>query len=167
MNARLALIGAPGAGKTTVGALVADTWGADFVDTDAEYERRYGHSVAEAVIDDEAAFRVAEEGLVLTALGADGAVVAVGSGAPMSPRVRAGLAAVPTVWLEVGLVAAARRTGLSGSRPVAMGNVRGQLHDMLQQRAEVYRSAAGHTLPTDDKDPGEIAEDVVRWEAGR
>ncbi len=167
MNARLALIGAPGAGKTTVGALVADTWGADFVDTDAEYERRYGHSVAEAVIDDEAAFRVAEEGLVLTALGADGAAVAVGSGAPMSPRVRAGLAAVPTVWLEVGLVAAARRTGLSGSRPVAMGNVRGQLHDMLQQRAEVYRSAAGHTLPTDDRDPVEIAEDVVRWEAGR
>ncbi len=167
MSARLALIGAPGAGKSAVGALVADMWGADFVDTDTEYERTYGHSVAEAVIDDEAAFRVAEEALVLTALDADGAVVAVGSGAPMSPRVREGLAPVPTVWLEVGLVAAARRTGLSGSRPVAMGNVRGQLHDMLQQRAEVYRSAAGRTMPTDDRDPVQIAEEVVRWEAGR
>src|SRR5690606_18576270 len=107
VSARLALIGAPGAGKSTVGALLADRWGATLVDTDTEYERTHGHGVAEAVIDDEATFRVAEESVVLAALETDGAVVAVGSGAPMSQPVREALTSVPTVWLEVGLVAAA------------------------------------------------------------
>lgn len=167
MSARLALIGAPGAGKSTVGALLADRWGATLVDTDTEYERTHGHGVAEAVIDDEATFRVAEESVVLAALETDGAVVAVGSGAPMSQPVREALTSVPTVWLEVGLVAAARRTGLSGARPVAMGNVRGQLHDMLLQRAEVYRTLAQLIVVTDERAAAEIADDVVRWEAGR
>ncbi|MEZ5157415.1 MAG: hypothetical protein R2687_01145 [Candidatus Nanopelagicales bacterium] len=40
---------------------------------------------------------------------------------------------------EVGLADAARRTGLSGARPVSLGNVRGQLHDMLVERAKAYR----------------------------
>ena len=73
--------------------------------------------MAEAVIDDEAAFRAIEERIVLDALDESGAVVAVGSGALASQKVRDALVTVRVVWLELGLVDAARRTGLSEPAP--------------------------------------------------
>jgi shikimate kinase len=69
------------------------------------------------------------------------------------------------VWLEVGLVDAARRTGLSGARPVALGNVRGQLHDMLKQWAQVYGGLADLQVTTDGRDPVDIIEEIMEWEA--
>ena len=65
----------------------------------------------------------------------------------------------------MGLVDAARRTGLSGARPVALGNVRGQLHDMLKQWAQVYSGLADLQVTTDGRDPADIIEEIVEWEA--
>lgn len=167
MSARLALVGAPGAGKTTIGRSLADIWECRFIDTDAEYEAVHGHSVAEAIIDDEQTFRRREIALVTGSLASDAAVVAVGSGAVMADEVRAALMAVPTVWLEVGLVDAAKRTGLSGARPVALGNVRGQLDSMLKQRARVYGEASDLQVATDGRDPEDIIAEITTWEAQR
>lgn len=164
MTARLALIGAPGAGKSTVAADLARRWGCPCLDTDERYTAEHGRTVADAVIDDEAAFREVEERIVLDALGEAGAVVAVGSGALASEKVRQALGTVPVVWLELGLVDAARRTGLSGARPLSLGNVRGQLHEMLKQRAAVYASVADHTVDTDGRQPAEVADEIADWE---
>ena len=112
MTARLAIVGAPGAGKSSVAAELAHRWECPLRDTDADY----GSPVSDAIIEDEAAFRQAEEALVLAALREPGAVVAVGSGAVTEPVLRA-LQDTSVVWLEVGLSEAARRTGLSGMRP--------------------------------------------------
>ncbi len=160
-------MGAPGAGKTTIGRSLADIWECRFIDTDAEYEAVHGHSVAEAIIDDEQTFRRREIALVTGSLASDAAVVAVGSGAVMADEVRAALMAVPTVWLEVGLVDAAKRTGLSGARPVALGNVRGQLDSMLKQRARVYGEASDLQVATDGRDPEDIIAEITTWEAQR
>jgi shikimate kinase len=135
------------------------------VDTDEEYQRLYARSVGDAVIDDEAAFRAAESRILRRALRDTDGVVAVGSGALADAGVRQALADVPTVWLEVGLVEAARRTGLSGARPLSMGNVRGQLHDMLKQRADVYAAAADFTTVTDNRTATDVADEIVEWEA--
>jgi shikimate kinase len=167
LTARLALIGAPGSGKSTVGRRISELWACPFIDTDAEYEALYGHSVAEAVIDDESAFRRRETELVTAALRRTAAVVAVGGGAVLADQVRAALAAVPTVWLEVGLVDAAKRTGLSGARPVALGNVRGQLDTMLKQRAGVYGEVCDLHVVTDGRTPEDIIADITTWEAQR
>jgi shikimate kinase len=167
LTARLALIGAPGAGKTTVGRQLARLWDCPFIDTDDEYAVTYGHSVAEAVIDDEPAFRDRERDVVTRALNAPAAVVAVGSGALACAQVRSALDPVPTVWLEVGLVDAAKRTGLSGARPVALGNVRGQLHEMLAQRAPIYDAAADLRCGTDGRTPQDIVGEITQWEAAR
>ena len=105
--------------------------------------------------------------LVTGSLASDAAVVAVGSGAVMADEVRAALMAVPTVWLEVGLVDAAKRTGLSGARPVALGNVRGQLDSMLKQRARVYGEASDLQVATDGRDPEDIIAEITTWEAQR
>lgn len=165
MTARIALVGAPGAGKSSVASALAEGWECPVVDTDAVFEQESGRSVAEAVIDDEAGFRAREEALAVRALATPGAVVAVGSGAVESAQVQQALAEVPTVWLDVGLVDAARRTGLSGSRPVALGNIRGQFHTMLQQRAEIYRQVADLQVTTDGRTPEDVAAQIAEWEA--
>ncbi len=165
MTARLALVGAPGAGKSAVAEELAVRWGCDLLDTDAMYALRTGRSVADAVVEDEAGFRAQEREIVLDALSRPGAVVAVSSGAVTDPVVQEALAAVPVVWLEVGLVDAARRTGLSGARPLSLGNIRGQLHDMLKERAGLYASLADHTILTDGRVAGEVADEIVAWEA--
>ncbi len=160
MTARLALVGGPGAGKTAVARELAARWGCSYVDTDEQYERMHARTVADAVICDESGFRRDEQTVVVEALRNDGAVIAVGSGALASAQVRDALARVPTVWLDVGLAQMAKRTGLSAARPVALGNVRGQLHEMLQQRAAVYAAVATATVNTDGRTVAEVADDV-------
>ena len=62
MTARLVLMGAPGSGKSSVGALLAQRWGVPFADVDAVIESRVGKSVAEIFADDgEPVFRAFEE----------------------------------------------------------------------------------------------------------
>jgi shikimate kinase len=164
VTARLALVGAPGAGKSEVAAELARRWECPLVDTDAEYERVHGRTVADAVVDDEASFRIAEREIVLAALERPGVVVAVGGGAPADSEVAVALRTVRVVWLEVGLVDAARRTGLSGARPLSLGNVRGQLHEMLKSRASMYASVADLRVGTDGRGVGDVADEIAKWE---
>ncbi len=166
MSARLALIGAPGAGKSAIAAELAERWGCPVIDTDALYDHEHGASVAEALIDDETAFRITEQELVLRALQTQGAVVAVGSGA-LSEPVLGALRDLPVVWLEVGLVDAVRRSGLSGIRPLALGNVRAQMAQMLQERAPLYASVADLSVTTDARMVSSVAEEIEQWEASR
>jgi shikimate kinase len=126
----------------------------------------HGVTVGDAVIDDEAAFRQREEALVLEALRTAGAIVAVGSGALSEPVLEA-LRTLPVVWLEVGLVDAVRRSGLSGMRPVALGNVRAQIGDMLAERAPMYVSVADLTVSTDARMVTSVAEEIEDWERTR
>jgi shikimate kinase len=166
LTARLALVGAPGSGKTSIGRAVAQRWECGFVDSDEQYQAMTGTTVGEAVIDDEASFRKAEQQIVLEALGTAGVVVAVGSGA-VHGDVAEALRSIPVVWLEVGLPDTARRTGLSGARPLSLGNVRGQLHEMLKARAEVYSQVADLVVKTDGRIVESVAEEIVGWETER
>ncbi|MGN6678479.1 MAG: shikimate kinase, partial [Streptosporangiaceae bacterium] len=86
------LIGPPGAGKTTVGALLADRIGVAFTDTDAIVESVAGKPVSEIFIEDgEPVFRELERAAVARALAGGDGVVAVGGGAVLDPQTQAGL----------------------------------------------------------------------------
>jgi shikimate kinase len=167
VTCRLALIGAAGSGKSAVAGEVGQRWGAWVRDTDADFEAQHGRPVAAAVVDDEESFRARETLIVLDALAAEGAVVAVGSGAVVDPRVAQALADVPTVWLRVGLADAARRTGLSAARPAALGNVRAQLHAMLKERDALYAELADMTVATDAIGIEEVVARIEEWERQR
>ncbi len=166
MIARLALVGAPGCGKTAVAAELAERWSCPLLDTDALYEQEHGSSVGDAVIDDELAFRADEEQIVLDALRQPAGVVAVGSGA-MSEAVRSALVALPVVWLQVGLVDAVRRSGLAGIRPVALGNIRAQMADMMAERAPWYEACADLVVATDGRAVAAVADEIEEWEKSR
>ena len=158
---RVVLVGAMGAGKTTVGRRVAEALGVDFLDTDQMVERVAGRTVAEIFVDDgEPHFRDLERAAVAEALGAHDGVLALGGGAVLDPATRERLTGHPVVFLRVGLGDAVKRVGLGTSRPLLLGNVRGRIKTLLDERAPVYESVATITVDTDGRTPEEVAREI-------
>jgi shikimate kinase len=157
------LVGPPGAGKSTVGPLLAGLLGTAFTDTDAAVEATAGKPVSDIFIDDgEPAFRALERQAAQAALGGAGGVIALGGGAVLDPEVQQLLSGQPVVYLETGFAAALSRTGLSQARPLLIGiNPRAKLRELLDQRVPVYQRLAWITVRTDDAEPGQIAADIA------
>lgn len=156
------LVGPPGAGKSTVGALLAERLGTQLCDSDAVVEAQAGARVADIFVDaGEQHFRKLEEAVVLAALDAWSGVLALGGGAVCSAAVRAALAGRRTVFLNVGLAEAARRVGLGAARPLLLGNVRGQLKALMDARRPWYEAVAWEVVPTDGRSAADVADDVL------
>src|SRR5215469_4989978 len=148
------LLGPPGAGKTTVGALLAARLGVGFTDTDTEVEAVAGKPVGDIFIEDgEPAFRELERDAVARALTSSDGVVAVGGGAVLDQRTQERLAGRPVVYLETGFAAAAQRVGLAQARPLLLRNPRATLKALMDQRLPIYCKLAWMTVGTDDQDP--------------
>lgn len=160
------LVGPPGAGKSSVGRLLASELGVPFADTDELVARAAGKPVGDIFVEDgEQAFRELERGAVargLDAAGPDGGVLALGSGAVLDADVRRMIAARTVVYLEVGFTTVAKRTGMDRPRVVVPGNPRGQLRAMLEERRPVYAALASVTVSTDSTAPEEVAADLAR-----
>ncbi len=160
----IALIGAPGSGKSTVGALLADRLGVGFVDVDAAIEARDGRLIREIFAEDgEPAFRELERAASLELL-AGGGVVSLGGGAPMTPAIAEALggSGVETVWLQVDARNAAQRIGLDEGRPLlAGGGIRATLIKLLNQRTPVYAATARHHVDTSGREPEAIVDAIV------
>lgn len=162
------LVGAPGAGKTSVGRLLAGRLGVPFRDTDADVERTAGATVADVFVEQgEAAFRALERTAVAAALGEHDGVLALGGGAVLDASTREQLRGHTVVFLDVGLAAAAKRVGLARDRPLLLGNPRAVLHRLLEARRPLYEEVATLTLRTDDGTPDDLADAVVEALAGR
>ena len=131
-----------GAGKTTLGAALAELLGRPFVDVDAEIEERAGTSIAEIFRESgEARFRELEEEGIREALRApEPAVIALGGGALGSGATRALLnARAFTVLVEVDPSVAWERASATG-RPLAREE--GQFHSLFAERLPVYEATA-------------------------
>ena len=156
----IVLVGAPGAGKSTVGAELAGLLGRSFIDVDARIEEAVGKPVAEIFADEgEACFRALEESTALELL-ETGQVVSLGGGAVMNPRIREALAGHDVIWLEVSIQQAFRRIGLHAAPP-AFGNLRGRLIKLLRERTPVYEAVSTTRVDTDRRAPGEIAMELA------
>jgi shikimate kinase len=158
----LVLVGPPGAGKTSVGRLVAERLGVAFRDTDADVEALTGKSIPELFYDDgEDAFRELERTAVGLALHEHPGVLSLGGGAVLSPETRQRLLPHNVVFLSVGLSEAVRRVGMSAARPVLRLNPRAQLQQLLAARLPLYREVASLEISTDGKTPAQVAEELL------
>jgi len=165
MSGSIVLIGAPGSGKTTVGAMLAERLGVPFNDADAIIVERAGRSIAEIFTDDgEAAFRALEEQVTAELLELPG-VLSLGGGAVLSSTTRAALRSHRVVWLRIGLSQSVKRVGLDTARPFLLGNVRGQLLKLLNERAPLYAEVATEVVDTDDTTPAEVVETIMNAHA--
>jgi shikimate kinase len=156
------LIGPPGAGKSTVGPLLAALLGAEFTETDTMVEAVAGKPVSDIFISDgEPAFRDLERRAVAEALAGRPGIVALGGGAVMDPGTRDLLAGHRVVYLRTGFTSAVRRVGLDTPRPLLLQNPRARMRELLEQRLPVYEALARITVTTDDRDPQEIADEIA------
>ena len=162
----IVLVGPPSAGKTSVGLLLAAELGVPFADTDDLVAAAAGKPVGDIFIEDgEQVFRELERGAVargLDAVGPEGGVLALGSGAVLDPDVRRMLAGQVIIFLEAGFATVAKRTGMDRPRVVIPGNPRGRLRAMLEERRPVYAELASVTAVTDDMAPEEVAADLAK-----
>ena len=158
---RVVLVGAMGAGKTTVAELLADQWRLPARDTDRDVEAAEGRSIAEIFVDDgEARFRELERSAVAAALAEHIGILALGGGAVLDEQTRARLAGHRVVFLQVGLSDAVKRVGLGSARPLLLGNVRGRIKALLDERLPVYREVADIVVETDGRPAAEVAAEV-------
>lgn len=157
----IALIGAPGAGKSTVGRQLADRLQLPFVDVDTRIEAHTGKLVREIFADDgETRFRALERDASIAALAEPG-VVSLGGGAVMTAEVADALRPVTVVWLEVSVTQASRRVGLNQARPLLLGNLRGTLIKLLAERTPVYQNLATITVHTDSTPVRVIVDQII------
>ena len=163
MTSAVVLIGPPGAGKSSVGSLLAAELGVPFADTDDLVAVAAGKPVGDIFVDDgEPVFREFERLAVARGLEDVGhGVLALGSGAVLDPDVRRMLAGQLIVYLEAEFATVAKRTGMDRPRVVIPGNPRGRLRAMLEERRPVYAELAELTVPTDDLAAEEVAADLA------
>jgi len=162
MSPVVVLIGPPGAGKSTVAAVLAERLGVPVRDTDADVEATAGKPIGDIFVDDgEPAFRELERAAVLAALAEHAGVLALGGGAVLNPLTEQALAGVAVVFLDVQITDAARRVGLNRDRPLLVGNPRAQWIKLMESRRPVYERAATVTVATDGITPEEVADQVI------
>lgn len=161
---RVLLVGMMGAGKTTVGRLLAERWGCAYVDSDREVEETTGHGVAELFESGgEAAFRSLETDALRQAVAGDEpAVVSVAGGAVLDPGNRELLRASGTVvWLRADPATLAARVGNGAGRPLLAGDPAGALRRLDAVRRPLYAEVADVVVDVDDLGPREVADRVA------
>lgn len=158
----IVLIGVPGAGKSTVGKLLAEELKLDFIDTDQVIEQQAGKSISDIFIQDgEAVFRKIEKQVIAQALQADDVVVSLGGGALIDEETRQSVKQRKAIWLQAGLTQAVDRVGMNRNRPLLLGNVRGQLADLMAAREPLYVECAWFAVDTNELNPSQVVEVIV------
>ena len=154
-----------GAGKTLVGALVAQTARAQFFDLDTMVEDRAGMSIAEIfATHSEEAFRAFEKSALPTVL-KPGAVVALGGGVVMDDdNWRLIDDNATSVYLEVPFAVIWERIRHFHGRPLILNRSAADVEALLDQRRPRYEQATHRVDGT--KPPRALAEEVLKlWSA--
>jgi shikimate kinase len=153
----LVLVGPMGAGKSTVGQLLAERLGVGYRDTDDDIVAEQGRSIADIFVDDgEPAFRAIEKQAVRRALAEHEGVLALGGGAVLDADTRALLAGHRVVYLSMDVEEAVKRTGLNAARPLLAVNPRKQWRELMEARRHLYEEVATAVVATDGRTPEEV-----------
>lgn len=164
MTPRLLLVGMMGAGKTTVGSLLARHLGWRYRDSDADVEEDTGLTVPEIFArHGEDAFRAAEARVLAEACADPAAsVVSVAGGAVLDPRTRRRISDCGTVvWLRARPETLAARVGDGAGRPLLGEDPAAALVRLNDVRAPLYAEVADVVVDVDDLAPDVAAERVL------
>lgn len=167
-SSSVALIGYRGTGKTTVARLLASKLSYDWVDADVEVELQAGKSIATIFEESgEQAFRDLESQVVAELCQRERTVLALGGGAILREENRNWIAKCSkVVWLQATATTIAERVlgdSTTADRRPNLTN-RGGLHEieqLLAEREPIYRACATLEVDTEDRDPADIATEIV------
>jgi len=157
------LIGFMGAGKSTVGRIVAERLERPFVDLDARIEAERGRPIPEIFENDgEAAFRELEQEALHSLAEEAPSIVACGGGVVISDANRAALKRMGhVIYLRVSAGETLARVGNDGTRPLLSGA--GGLiaaTALLEARESLYTAVADATIDTVGRNAEDVADEV-------
>jgi len=162
------LIGYRGSGKSSVAAPLGRRLGWNWIDADAEIERRAGRTIRQIFSEQgEPHFRGLERQILAELLGQDRLVVAAGGGAVLNAHMRDEMhAAGPVVWLRASADLLQRRINSDQStaerRPdLTVSGGHREIVELLAQREPLYRECATVTIETDNLSVDEIVDSVL------
>ena len=163
-SSKILLVGMMGAGKTTVGRLLAERLGWPYLDSDEQVVERTGRTVPELFAErGEAAFRAEEKQALADAVAAAGpAVVSVAGGAVLDPENRQRLEQGGTVvWLRAPVGTLAARVGSGEGRPLLGDDPAAALRRLEAERRPLYAALAEVVIDVDRLTPEEAAEQIL------
>jgi shikimate kinase len=156
------LVGPPGAGKSTVGRLLASRFGTTYRDTDLDVEQTAGMKVADVFFEHgEEHFRDLERVAVATALTEHDGVLVLGGGAILDSATRELLHDHRVIFLDVDLADATKRVGLNRDRPLLLGNPRAQLFALMEARRPLYEEVALAVVNSSGKTVAAVTAEVA------
>ena len=150
-KSNIVLIGMPGAGKSTLGVVLAKILGMDFVDGDILIQNQVGNTL-QKVIDAQGVDGFLQvENDVLAAVDVQNTVISTGGSAIYSDEAMRHLTEIGTVvYLDVSLEELRTRLGSLHERGVVMRKgVSMSLDEIFEERGPLYRKYAEVTLQTD------------------
>lgn len=167
---RVFLVGPMGAGKTTIGRLLAKSLKMQFVDSDLEIEDRCGADISWIFdVEGEAGFRAREEKMIEELSAQPGIVLATGGGAVLSEANRNFLSGRGTVvYLLATVSQQVERTSRDTKRPLLSNAADpGQkLAELMSIRDPLYREVADHVVQTGSRNPRAVCNDILKALSG-
>lgn len=160
MKRHLIMVGLPGAGKSTVGRLVADRLGAPFVDLDAVMVRRMQMPVTQIFGEfGELKFRELERETMQSILGGEASVIAPGGGwIAQDGELEKAKPRSFIIYLKTLVTTAVERAG-AGGRPLLEGDPMERMRQLLKEREPLYTRADLEVK--NDHRPAEAAVDEI------
>lgn len=164
MSGCIFLVGPMGAGKSTIGRMLAKRLGLEFKDSDHEIERRTGADIPWIFdVEGEEGFRRREQDVLDELTNCSDIVLATGGGAVLKQENREKLRVRGNViYLKLSVDQQTARTAKDRNRPLLQtDNPREVLERLFQERDPLYREVADLVINTDHKTARAVTDQIV------
>lgn len=161
----LILVGPMGAGKSTIGRLLAKELRLPFKDSDKEIEQRTGANIPWIFdVEGEQGFRDREEAMLAELCELEGMVLATGGGAVLRDANRRTLhAGGRVIYLHTSVEQQIDRTARDRNRPLLRSSDPGRvLRDLMAIRDPLYREIADVIIETDERPPRLVVQEILQ-----
>jgi shikimate kinase len=168
-NNNVYLVGPMGAGKTTIGRLLAAELRLEFKDTDKEIEERSGVDIPWIFdMEGEGGFRKRETAMLAELVEQDAILLATGGGIVMKEENRRLLSKHgQVVYLYTSIEEQVKRTARDKNRPLLQTDDPGQvLTELMEKRDPLYRDVADIVFDTDGHSPKSVAHELAKQLSG-
>ncbi len=153
-----------GAGKSTIGRMLANRLSWSFVDTDALIEERTGADIPWIFdVEGEEGFRARESAVLNDVLDYENTVIATGGGIVMKQKNRDALKGQAlVVYLSAGIDQLLERTSKDKKRPLLqVDDPKSKIEELYRLRDPLYREVATSIVTTDNRSPRNVVAEIA------